>query len=189
MGPSALFPLRRVACWGFFRRKNLTASTGCEPANLGTKGQNATSRPPKPFKYLSRLTLYNTKCSLEHPVLDIRSCAIPWKTANFRYVKFHISIQVSWSEVFGFVHPPLPIRVHMANTDDFRAKMSTFILMTSETCLYLPIIAAALLLYAFFVSVFLPNVHIYYATFEALTAVLMNIQVFWHVPPYWLENK
>ena len=28
--------------------KNLTASAGFEPANLGTKGQHATSRPPKP---------------------------------------------------------------------------------------------------------------------------------------------
>jgi len=30
-----------------FCPKNLTASAGCEPANLGTKGQHATSRPPK----------------------------------------------------------------------------------------------------------------------------------------------
>jgi len=32
-----------------FRPKNPTASAGCEPANLGTKGQHATSRPPKPL--------------------------------------------------------------------------------------------------------------------------------------------
>ena len=32
-----------------FRRKNPTASAGFEPANLGTKGQHATSRPPKPL--------------------------------------------------------------------------------------------------------------------------------------------
>jgi hypothetical protein len=30
----------------FFCPKNPTASAGCEPANLGTKGQHATSRPP-----------------------------------------------------------------------------------------------------------------------------------------------
>jgi hypothetical protein len=30
----------------FFALKNLTASAGFEPANLGTKGQHATSRPP-----------------------------------------------------------------------------------------------------------------------------------------------
>jgi hypothetical protein len=33
----------------FFALKNLTASAGFEPANLGTKGQHATSRPPKPM--------------------------------------------------------------------------------------------------------------------------------------------
>ena len=48
MGPLALLPLRRKACWGFFRPKNPTASAGFEPANLGTKGQHATPRPPKP---------------------------------------------------------------------------------------------------------------------------------------------
>jgi hypothetical protein len=31
----------------FFALKNPTASAGFEPANLGTKGQHATSRPPK----------------------------------------------------------------------------------------------------------------------------------------------
>ena len=32
----------------FFALKNPTASVGFETANLGTKGQQATSRPPKP---------------------------------------------------------------------------------------------------------------------------------------------
>jgi hypothetical protein len=38
----------------FFRPKNATASAGFEPVNLGTKGQHAISRPPKPLleKYL-----------------------------------------------------------------------------------------------------------------------------------------
>ena len=31
----------------FFALKNPTASAGFEPANLDTKGQHATSRPPK----------------------------------------------------------------------------------------------------------------------------------------------
>ena len=48
MAPTALLPLRRNACWGFFRPKNPTASAGFEPANLGTKGQYATHIPPKP---------------------------------------------------------------------------------------------------------------------------------------------
>ena len=54
MGPTALLPLRRKACWGFFRPKN-PASAGFEPAILGTKDQHATPRPPKPIysnKYL-----------------------------------------------------------------------------------------------------------------------------------------
>jgi hypothetical protein len=33
----------------FFTPKNPTASVRFEPANVGTKGQHATSRPPKPF--------------------------------------------------------------------------------------------------------------------------------------------
>ena len=48
MGPTTLLPLRRKACWGYFRPKNPTAWAGIEPANLGTKGQHATPRPPKP---------------------------------------------------------------------------------------------------------------------------------------------
>jgi len=42
MGPTALLPLRRKECWGFFRPKILTALAGFEPSNLGTKGQHAT---------------------------------------------------------------------------------------------------------------------------------------------------
>ena len=49
MGPTPLLPLWRKACWGIFRPKNGTASAGFEPANLSTKGQHATSRPPKPI--------------------------------------------------------------------------------------------------------------------------------------------
>ena len=33
----------------FFALKNPTASAGFEPASLGTKGQHATPRPPKPI--------------------------------------------------------------------------------------------------------------------------------------------
>jgi len=47
MGPTALLPLRRKACLGFFRSKNPTFSTRFEPANLGTKVQHATPRTPK----------------------------------------------------------------------------------------------------------------------------------------------
>jgi hypothetical protein len=46
MGQTALLPLRAE---DFFALKNPTASAGFEPANLGTKGQHGTSRPPKPL--------------------------------------------------------------------------------------------------------------------------------------------
>ena len=36
----------------FSALKNPTASAGFEPANLGTKGQQANSRPPKPINKL-----------------------------------------------------------------------------------------------------------------------------------------
>ena len=55
MGQTALLLLRRKACWGvfFFALKNPTVSVGFEPANLGTKSQHATSRPPKPLVCLT----------------------------------------------------------------------------------------------------------------------------------------
>jgi hypothetical protein len=34
----------------FFALKNPTASAGFEPADLGSKGQHATPRPPKPLQ-------------------------------------------------------------------------------------------------------------------------------------------
>ena len=54
MGQTALLPLRRKegVLRIFFALKNPTASAGFEPANLGTKGQHATSRPPKPLIYI-----------------------------------------------------------------------------------------------------------------------------------------
>jgi hypothetical protein len=48
-GTDALLPLRRMACWEIFRPTNPTALAGREPANLGTKDQHATSRPPEPL--------------------------------------------------------------------------------------------------------------------------------------------
>ena len=41
----------------FFALKNPTASAGFEPANLGTKGQQATSRPPKSLQRGAQLPL------------------------------------------------------------------------------------------------------------------------------------
>ena len=65
MGSTALLPLRRKACRGFFCPKNPTASAGFELASLGTKSQHATTRPPKQLdtqyttnKYSCVLTIY-----------------------------------------------------------------------------------------------------------------------------------
>ena len=43
------FPPKEGVLRIFFALKNRTASAGFEPANLGTKGQHATPRPPKPL--------------------------------------------------------------------------------------------------------------------------------------------
>ena len=60
MGPTALLPLRRKACWGFFRPNYPKASTGFEPANLGTKGQHGTPRPLKPLiTWMYKIIIYS----------------------------------------------------------------------------------------------------------------------------------
>ena len=67
-------PLKEGVLRIFFALKNPTASTGFEPANLGTKGQHATSRPPKPiarntdknlhFRTYSKITTLNEKAEV-----------------------------------------------------------------------------------------------------------------------------
>jgi hypothetical protein len=49
MRPTALLPSEGRHAEDFFALKNPTAEAGFEPANLGAKGQHATSRPPKPL--------------------------------------------------------------------------------------------------------------------------------------------
>jgi hypothetical protein len=59
----------------FFALKNLTASAGFEPANVGIKGQHASSRPPKPlpttcyleatFNILLHFSMMNSSCFSE----------------------------------------------------------------------------------------------------------------------------
>jgi hypothetical protein len=67
----------------FFRSKNPTASAVFEPANLGTKGQHATSRPPKPLM-LHTSNLYSFyydcfRCVILNGILEyfirIRDCS------------------------------------------------------------------------------------------------------------------
>jgi hypothetical protein len=47
MGPTVYFPSKGRLAEDIFALKNPTASAGFEPANLGTRGQRATPRPPK----------------------------------------------------------------------------------------------------------------------------------------------
>ena len=71
MGPTALLPLRRKVCWGFFfALKNPTTAAGFEPANLGSKGRHATPRPPKPLRRHTELInlMGNLCCAREHSV-------------------------------------------------------------------------------------------------------------------------
>jgi len=73
MGPTALLPLRKKACWGIFHPKNPTASAGCEPAKLGTKGQHTTEVAFKCFKYWCELVFL--KC--------VKVC-MSWNKRNIR---------------------------------------------------------------------------------------------------------
>ena len=52
------FPSEGRSAEDFFALKIPTASAGFEPANLGTKGQHATSRPPKPLRIGLSYTSY-----------------------------------------------------------------------------------------------------------------------------------
>ena len=51
----------------FFTLKNPTASAGFEPANLGTKGQHTTSRPPK---LVAAVTFRSPHIQLEYCSID-----------------------------------------------------------------------------------------------------------------------
>jgi hypothetical protein len=68
MGYKALLPLRAE---DFFALKNPKTSAGFEPANLGTKGQHATPRPPKPL--ILSVSSYISLKKEVHPNHDIRT--------------------------------------------------------------------------------------------------------------------
>jgi hypothetical protein len=71
MGPTAVLPFGRKACWGcLFALNNPTVSAWFEPANLRIKSQHDTSRPPKPltgelsiFQLLGSLKVNNFGCT------------------------------------------------------------------------------------------------------------------------------
>ena len=59
------FPSERRRAENFFALKNPLASAGFELANLGTKGQHATSRPPKPLTLQVRSVYLDSNKSLQ----------------------------------------------------------------------------------------------------------------------------
>jgi hypothetical protein len=82
MGPTALLPLRRKACWVFFALKNPSASAGFEPMNLGTKGQHATPRPSQP---LLCLCIYR----MSHELRSLLRESVPY-VKIYRYNQKHL---------------------------------------------------------------------------------------------------
>ena len=66
----------------FFALKNPTTSAGFENANLGTKGQHATSRPPKPLKPAESHLI-----SLEDGRLEEEIFATVWKAMKWIKMK------------------------------------------------------------------------------------------------------
>ena len=111
-GTDALFPLRKEECWGFFTLKNPTASVGFEHANLGTKGQHGTSRPPTPLaSYLligvtfhlrghdnsSSLTweLQILHCSVDISTVSVKSMALAESCTNTK-LRPTVSLRLQW---------------------------------------------------------------------------------------------
>jgi hypothetical protein len=55
----------------FFALKNPTASVGFEPANLGTRGQHAKSRPPKTCCYYTKYFSFQRKVIVSYAYIHI----------------------------------------------------------------------------------------------------------------------
>ena len=79
------FPPEGRRAEDFFALKNPTASAGYEPANLGTKGQHATSRPLKPLYFGYRATM-NRKTSWIFPFIVRRKHYNSQTISNFESV-------------------------------------------------------------------------------------------------------
>jgi hypothetical protein len=67
------FPAERRRAEDFFALRNPAASAGFEPANLGTKGQHATSRPPQPLAYAIPLGFKRLLGEQHFVYIDIRN--------------------------------------------------------------------------------------------------------------------
>ena len=111
MGPTPLLPLRRKACWGIFRPKNPTASSGCEPANFGTKDQRANSRPPKPL--LESNARNEKKGTAECPLLCCWDCpSVPLLPAICRQISIPEQLSINASHFFHIKKSTLQSAAH-----------------------------------------------------------------------------
>jgi hypothetical protein len=94
MGPTALLPLRRKACWGFLCPKN------------PTKGQHATSRPPKPLTLsivFYRLLLGYNGRSVKRTSLHTPNAMVPqFLNVSFNLHCHVISKTVSCEDIFQY---------------------------------------------------------------------------------------
>ena len=103
---SFTFPSEGRRAEDFFRPKNPKASAGFEPANLGTKGQHATHRPPKPmyFMYMYLLYfMYSLTCNISwnSKIMQIFSpeCnAVSSFTSLKTLHSHHCTADIYWSE-------------------------------------------------------------------------------------------
>ena len=99
-------PKEGLLMFFFLVLKNPTASAGFEPASLGTKGQHATSRPPKPLRQvhsgtgrIMSMKNYNNTIGNRNRDLPARS-AVPQPTAPLCTVPkfmFYVKLCVSLS--------------------------------------------------------------------------------------------
>ena len=94
MGPTVLLPLRRKACWGFFRPKNPTASARFETANSGTP------RPPMQLGGRYQILFWQKERGRDRPELS-------WDRIRCRYSIFGIADPLKLTFKLGTLHPPL----------------------------------------------------------------------------------
>jgi hypothetical protein len=119
MRSPALLPLRRKACWGFFRPENPTSSAGFEPTNLGTRGRHASSRPPKPLTLLiahNKLQIFCipviVRYSTSYSNLNQSSKSVP--SENNIYDMFSTGTRPGYKTVTGPLKRPVSLQLQTA---------------------------------------------------------------------------